>query len=69
MMLSTYPNTLLSKELLNLQYNSTSDRPIINYNSAWDEFEQLIDKSTVDTGIADMAHQHTLVIFKEFKVY
>jgi len=30
----------------------------MDYNSAWDEFEQLIDKSTIDTRIEDIAHQH-----------
>ena len=32
MMLSTYPSTLLSKELLSLQYNSTSDR----FDETWE---------------------------------
>ncbi|MBA2749066.1 MAG: hypothetical protein H0U45_10085, partial [Tatlockia sp.] len=32
MMLSTYPSTLISKELLSLQYNSSSDR----FDETWE---------------------------------
>lgn len=33
-------------------------QPVTDSDSAWDEFEQLIDRCTVDTGIEDLAHQH-----------
>jgi hypothetical protein len=46
------------KVLLIMEEQSISTQPVVNYNAAWDEFEQLIDKSTVDTEIEDMAHQH-----------
>ena len=44
--------------LLIMDEHSMSDRSVVDYNSAWDQLEQLIDKSIVDTGIEDMAHQH-----------
>lgn len=43
------PSNILSggyKVLLIMDKQSMSDRPIIDYNSAWDQFEQLINKST-----------------------
>lgn len=42
------------KVLLIMGEQSMSDHPVVDYNSAWEAFEQLIDKSTVDTGIVNM---------------
>ena len=46
------------KVVLIMDEQSMSDRPVVDYNFEWDQLEQLIDKSIVDTGIEDMAHQH-----------
>lgn len=46
------------KVLLIMEEQSMREQPVMDYNSAWDEFEQLIDKSTIDTRIEDIAHQH-----------
>jgi len=43
------------KVLLVIDEQSLSDRPVVDYNSTWDQLEQLIDKSIVDTGIENMA--------------
>ncbi len=39
------------KVLLIMEEQSISEQPVVGCNSAWDEFEQLTDKSTVDTEI------------------
>lgn len=44
------------KVLLIMEEQAISSSPVVDYDSAWDKLEQLIDKYTIDTGIEDMAH-------------
>jgi hypothetical protein len=46
------------KVMLAIDEQLIKEQSAVESNLAWDELEQLIERSAVDTGIEDLAHQH-----------
>ncbi|MBE9018458.1 hypothetical protein C7Y66_30085 [Chroococcidiopsis sp. CCALA 051] len=46
------------KVVLAIDEQLIKEQPVVENELAWDEFEQLIERCAVDTGIEDLAHQH-----------